>query len=181
MKTTKLLPVALIVTALAASTAFAQGGMRTTRTNARPSMARSRTVAPRTYARPSIAGSRTAARGSWNHNHYRHSHSNVYFNFGLGYPYYGYGYGDPYYYGSYPYGYGYYAPVYPAYTNRGITDDATVAAVQRRLAHGGYYHGSIDGVIGPGTRTAIRAFENNNGLPVDGVIDHDLLRTMGLS
>jgi len=53
--------------------------------------------------------------------------------------------------------------------------------VQRRLARGGYYHGAIDGVIGAGTRNAIRAFESNNGLPVDGVIDRQLLRTMGLS
>ena len=107
----------------------------------------------------------------------------MYFNFGFGgYPYYGYGWGYPYY-GGYPYGSGYYAPYSQRYTayDRGITDDATVAAVQRRLARGGYYHGAVDGVIGPGTRTAVRAFEQNNGLPVDGVIDPQLLRTMGLS
>jgi len=115
------------------------------------------------------------------HHGYYRPHSSVYLNFGVGYPYYGYGWGYPYY-GAYPYGYGYYAPRYTTYpTDRGYTDDATVAAVQRRLARGGYYHGTIDGVIGPGTRTAIRAFEHNNGLPVDGVIDGDLLRTMGLS
>ena len=117
----------------------------------------------------------------WNHSHYR-NHSNVYFNIGLGgYPY-GYGYGYPYY-GAYPYGYGYgyYAPRTTVYATSAINDDATVAAVQRRLARGGYYHGSVDGVIGPATRVAIRAFERNNGLPVDGVIDRQLLRTMGLT
>jgi peptidoglycan hydrolase-like protein with peptidoglycan-binding domain len=101
----------------------------------------------------------------------------------VGYPYgngYGYGYGYPYY-GAYPYGYGYYTPRTTVYATNGINDDATVAAVQRRLARGGYYHGSIDGVIGAGTRTAIRAFERNNGLPVDGVIDPQLLRRMGLA
>jgi hypothetical protein len=137
-------------------------------------------VAPSTYARSSVAGSGTGS--NWNHQRYYRSRSNVYFNFGYGYPYYGYGWDYPYY-ATYPYGYGYYAPYRDRYTayDRGITDDATVAAVQRRLARGGYYHGSIDGVIGQGTRTAIRAFERNNGLPVDGVIDTQLLRTMGLT
>lgn len=117
----------------------------------------------------------------WNNRHHR-SHSNFSIGIGLGYPYYGsgYGYGYPYY-GSYPYGYGYYTPRTTVYVARGINDDATVAAVQRRLARGGYYHGSIDGVIGSGTRTAIRAFERNNGLRIDGVIDRQLLRTMGLA
>jgi hypothetical protein len=161
MKTTKLLIIALVLGAMAASSAVTQAA---TRTNARTSINRSRTVA-----------------NHWNYNRHYRSRSNIYFGFGLGYPYgYGYGYGYPYYDG-YPYGYGYYTPRVPVYATSGINDDATVAAVQRRLARGGYYHGSIDGVIGPGTRTAIRAFERNNGLPVDGVIDPQLLRTMGLA
>ena len=157
MKTTKLLFIALVFAAMAASSAFAQ---RVTRTTVRPSIARSTTVAA----------------SHWNHHRYYRPRSNVYFNFGLGYPYYGYGWG-------YPYGYGYYTPYTQRYTvyDKGITDDATVAAVQRRLARGGYYHGAVDGVIGNGTRTAIRGFERNNGLPVDGVIDTQLLRTMGLA
>jgi hypothetical protein len=144
MKTTKLLLIALIMSAFAASSAFA---------------------------------------GSWGHHrhhHYYRPHSSFSIGIGLGYPYYGYGYP---YYGSYPYGYGYgyYQPRTVYYADTNITDDATVAAVQRRLARGGYYHGSVDGVIGQGTRVAIRAFERNNGLPVDGRIDRQLLRTMGLS
>jgi hypothetical protein len=159
MKTNKLLIIALVLGAMAASGAVAQAG---TRTNARTSFNRSRPVA-----------------SHWNHNrHYRHR-SNVYFGIGLGYPY-AYGYGYPYY-GSYPYGYGYYGPRTTVYVNARINDDATVAAVQRRLARGGYYHGSVDGVIGPATRSAIRSFERNNGLPIDGEIDSQLLRTMGLA
>jgi hypothetical protein len=133
------------------------------------------------------ASSAFAGTRHWNnHGHYRHG-SNVHFSIGLGNPYgYGYGYGYPSYgYGAYPYGYGYgygyYAPRTTVYATTGYTDDATVAAVQRRLARGGYYHGSVDGVIGPATRVAVRAFERNNGLPADGVIDRDLLRTMGLA
>jgi hypothetical protein len=162
MKTTKLLIIALVLGAMAASSAVAQ---TVTRTSGRTSFNRSRTV----------------GNHNWNHHrHYRH-HSNVYFGIGLGYPY-GYGYGYPYY-GSYPYGYGYgyYGPRTSVYATARINDDATVAAVQRRLARGGYYHGSVDGVIGPATRIAIRTFERNNGLAVDGEIDPQLLRTMGLS
>jgi hypothetical protein len=163
MKTTKLLITALVLGAMAVSSAVAQP---LTRTSARASINSSRTVA-----------------SHWNYNRHYRSRSNVYFGFGLGYPYgngYGFGYGYPYY-GAYPYGYGYYTPRTTVYATNGINDDATVAAVQRRLARGGYYHGSIDGVIGAGTRTAIRAFERNNGLPVDGVIDPQLLRRMGLA
>ena len=165
MKTTKLLIIALVFGAMAASSAFAQ-------------------TVTRTNARSSITSSRTAT-NQWNHHRHYRSRSNFFFGIGLGYPY-GYGYpgygyyGYPYY-GGYPYGYGYYTPRPTVYATSSFTDDATVAAVQRRLARGGYYHGSIDGVIGPGTRAAIRAFERNNGLPADGVIDRELLRTMGLA
>jgi hypothetical protein len=171
MKTSKLLLIALVVTAMAGSSAFAQS---VARTNARTSIGSSRTVAASHWNRTNWS------HNNWSNNQHYRSRSNIYFGFGAGYPYgYGYGYGYPYY-GTYPYGYGYYTPRYTVY-DRGITDDATVAAVQRRLARAGYYHGSIDGVIGPGTRSAIRGFERNNGLQVDGVIDGQLLRTMGLS
>src|SRR2546423_9276691 len=160
MKTTNLLIIALVFGAMAASSAMAG-------------------TVTRTSARTSINSSRTVA-SNWNHHRYYRPRSNFYFGVGLGYPYYGYGYGYPYY-GAYPYGYGYYTPRTTVYATSGINDDATVAAVQRRLARGGYYHGAIDGVIGPGTRTAIRAFERNNGLEVDGIIDSQLLRTMGLA
>ena len=167
MKTTKLLIIALVLSTIAASSAVAQ---TVTRTNARTSFNSSRTVA-----------SHWNHRHSWNRHRHHRSGSNFFFGIGLGYPYYSYGYPYGYGYGSYPYGYGYYAPRTTVYATRGYTDDATVAAVQRRLARAGYYHGSIDGVIGPGTRSAVRAFERNNGLPADGVIDSQLLRTMGLA
>ena len=56
-----------------------------------------------------------------------------------------------------------------------------VAAVQRRLGQLGYYHGVVDGVIGPQTRGAIAAFESRNGLTVDGTISRPLLDTLGLA
>ena len=92
--------------------------------------------------------------------------------------YYGYGYPYSYYSGSYysgyPYGYSYYQPGYSY-------NGGTVAAVQRRLGELGYYHGVVDGIMGPQTRAAIAAFENRHGMFADGVITGRLLNRMGLS
>ena len=38
-----------------------------------------------------------------------------------------------------------------------------VAELQRRLSRAGYYRGSVDGVLGPQTRRAIRAYESDHG------------------
>jgi hypothetical protein len=98
-------------------------------------------------------------------------------SFGFGYPYYSYGYGYPY--GGYPsnYNYGLYysSPSYGAYGNGSV-----VITVQSRLARAGYYHGVIDGIMGPETSFAISAYERNHGLRVDGTISGPLLRNMGL-
>ena len=107
--------------------------------------------------------------------------------FGYGYPYgssygypYGYGYGYPsgygYGYNSYPYGYNNYTSGYTRYTTGGNV----VAQVQERLAHNGYYHGVIDGVAGPRTRSAVARWEANHGMYADGHIDARLLRSLGL-
>jgi peptidoglycan hydrolase-like protein with peptidoglycan-binding domain len=99
------------------------------------------------------------------------------YGFGYGYPYYSYGYYPYDYYGSYPYTYGYYygQPGYNTYGNGSI-----VIQVQSRLARAGYYRGPIDGIMGPGTRFAIRAYERDHGLRVDGVISGPLVGNMGL-
>jgi hypothetical protein len=106
--------------------------------------------------------------------------------YGYGYyPYGGYGYGyDPYTYGYGGYNSSYYTartPVYDGQVADGDGDTSVVVQVQRRLARAGLYQGAIDGVIGNGTRRAIRAFERSHGLPVDGRIDSELLATMGLA
>src|SRR6266516_4336814 len=88
------------------------------------------------------------------------------FGFPLFYPYPYYGY----YYPSHNYGYGY-----------DDSNRSTVAEVQRRLARAGYYHGAIDGILGPETRRAIRAYERDHKMPAYGVIDRQLLRTFGVS
>lgn len=133
------------------------------------------------------------------HFHHGHDHVNFFFGGGFGYPFYGYPfYGYPYY--GYPgYGYGYapyygygYPAVAPGYTYdpQGIYTGRVVnggrhrlsleVQVQQELSEAGFYHGAIDGVVGEGTRRAIRSYERANGLRVDGRIDNQLLETMGL-
>jgi hypothetical protein len=92
----------------------------------------------------------------------------------FGYPY-------PYpYYGYYPYGYYGSYGYYGGYNAYGYGNASTVVEVQRRLARAGYYHGRIDGIMGPQTRRAIRAYERDQGMPAYGVIDRQFPVTMGL-
>jgi Putative peptidoglycan binding domain len=126
--------------------------------------------------------------GNWNHGNWNGSHGDWHhhhfdgdrfffagsFGFpfwGLGYPGWGYGYGYPYYPGSY-YGAGYYTPgYYPGYSgyysggSYGYSNRRSqVAQIQRRLRAAGYYRGSIDGVMGPRTRSALRAYQRDRGM-----------------
>jgi hypothetical protein len=96
---------------------------------------------------------------------YRDSHRH-----GYGYPYYGPSFGISY----------YSAPSY-TYTSRAYDyDDDTAVDVQRALKRRGYYRGDVDGDIGPGTRSAIRAYQYDRGLPATGRIDGPLLRSLGV-
>jgi len=54
---------------------------------------------------------------------------------------------------------------YYGYQNYGYDRRYTVVEVQRRLARAGYYHGPIDGILGPQTRRAIRAYERDHNMP----------------
>lgn len=94
-----------------------------------------------------------------------------------------YGYYPYSYYGGYPYNYSYNGgyPYSSSYYGSGYGyGGSTVAAVQQRLGELGYYHGAIDGVIGPQTRTAIAAYESRHGLIVDGRITGPLLNRLGV-
>ena len=59
--------------------------------------------------------------------------------------------------------------------------DAQVEAVQRRLAELGYDPGVADGFMGSRTRAALRALQEDRGLPVSARIDADTLGALGLS
>ncbi len=79
----------------------------------------------------------------------------------------------------YPYSYSYYPYDYYGYNDYGYGNVRLVVEVQRRLARAGYYHGPIDGIPGPETQRAIRAYERDHNMPAYGVIDRQLLRTLG--
>jgi hypothetical protein len=63
-----------------------------------------------------------------------------------------------------------YAPVATAYTPAptGPAADPLVRSTQAELIRLGYLRGSADGFSGPKTHSAISAYEQANGLPVDG-------------
>ncbi|GAB3675279.1 lytic murein transglycosylase [Salinisphaera aquimarina] len=53
---------------------------------------------------------------------------------------------------------------------------ADLKSMQRGLNRIGYGSGTPDGIMGPNTRTGIRAFQRDNGLTPDGYPTYDLLR-----
>jgi len=52
--------------------------------------------------------------------------------------------------------------------------------VQSALRQRGYYHGDIDGAIGPASRAAIRSYQSDRNLPVSGTVDSSLLHSLEL-
>ena len=50
--------------------------------------------------------------------------------------------------------------------------------LQQKLQEKGYYTGEIDGNLGGGTKAAIRQFQNQAGLPEDGIPSQDLLQAL---
>jgi len=62
----------------------------------------------------------------------------------------------------------------------GLVAGDVVGNVQRVLKYRGLYRGPIDGLSGPATRAAIRAYDASVGLPPTGMIDARLLISMQL-
>ena len=124
--------------------------------------------------------------------HRRGPHVSIRPSYGYGYGYgsgYGYGYGSsyygrsPYYYSRPGIGFSYYSrpsTVYRGQAVYGSYSDSLAVDVQRELRRRGYYRGSIDGDIGPGSRAAIRAYQYDRGLSASGRIDSSLLRSLGI-
>jgi len=120
------------------------------------------------------------------HAHFDHGHFFVFddgFWFGLDPGFYPWDY-LPYYADDYN-PYDYYADDQP-YDNTGAVDnsapapDATVEAIQERLAQLGYYKGPVDGVFGPTTRDAVANYQVANQLTVTGSLSPDTLQSLGL-
>ena len=95
------------------------------------------------------------------------------------------GYGDTYsydypYYGSNDYNDGDYYD--GQYSPAEVTpSQETIVAVQKELANLGYYHGPIDGLIGPQTERAISWFQSVDKLSVTGQIDDPTLKALRIS
>ena len=95
------------------------------------------------------------------------------------------GYGDPYsydypYYGDYDYNDGDYSDAQTS-PSEVAPSEQTIVAVQKELAKLGYYHGQIDGIVGPNTRKAISWFQSVDKLSVSGRIDDPTLKALQIS
>lgn len=58
---------------------------------------------------------------------------------------------------------------------------AVVREIQTRLKNWGYYFGSIDGVFGSGTESAVKFFQRKNGLTSDGIAGTATLAALGIN
>ena len=52
-----------------------------------------------------------------------------------------------------------------------MINDAAVQKAQKKLQKKGFYQGEIDGVEGPATRSAVRAYQREKGIPDTGTLD----------
>lgn len=56
-----------------------------------------------------------------------------------------------------------------------------VRAIQEKLKRWGYYSGSVDGIYGSQTVSAVKSFQKKNGLTVDGIAGTQTLKAMGIT
>jgi hypothetical protein len=109
----------------------------------------------------------------WWHSHY----NNVVFVFGAPY-YWNAGYWFP------AWGYApnaYYAWDGPIYGYNNLPPDQVIANVQAALQQQGYYHGEVDGLLGPLTRGAIADYQRDHGLYTTSTVDQPTLESLGMA
>mgnify|MGYP001792255994 CR=1 FL=1 len=94
-----------------------------------------------------------------------------FFNNGYWYPAWGYNASAQY--------YAYDGPIYVG--QRAEPPDKVIADTQALLQQMGYYRGEVDGLLGPLTREALTAYQNDQGLTATAVIDQPTLDSLGLS
>jgi len=110
----------------------------------------------------------------WWHSHYG---NNIVWTFGAPY-YFNSGYWFP------AWGYApnaYYAWDGPIYAYNRLPPDQVIANVQSALQQQGYYHGEVDGLIGPLTRGAIADYQRDHGLYTTSTIDQPTLESLGMA
>ena len=67
-----------------------------------------------------------------------------------------------------------------AVLKRGSRGDEVVT-LQKKLKQWGYYDGSVDGVFGAGTETAVQYFQRKNGLAADGIVGAKTAAALGMT
>lgn len=67
-----------------------------------------------------------------------------------------------------------------AVSKLGSTGDE-VKSIQRKLSSLGYYKGSVDGIYGQQTKSAVTSFQRNCGITPDGICGQQTLLYLGLS
>jgi hypothetical protein len=75
----------------------------------------------------------------------------------------------------------YYAWDGPIYAYNRLPPDQVIANAQAALQQQGYYHGEVDGLIGPLTRGAIADYQRDHGLYTTSTIDQPTLQALGLA
>ena len=68
----------------------------------------------------------------------------------------------------------------PIFTYGNLLPDQVIVNVQRALQDRGYYGGGISGGLSPATRRAISAFQQDEGLEINGVVDGPTVYALGL-
>jgi Putative peptidoglycan binding domain len=117
-------------------------------------------------------------KSEWHDKSWWHSrHNRIVFVFGAPY-YWNAGYWFPAW-GYYPNAY--YAWDGPIYAYNNLPPDQVIANVQASLQQQGYYHGDVDGLIGPLTRGAIADYQRDHGLYVTSAIDEPTLESLGMA
>lgn len=66
-------------------------------------------------------------------------------------------------------------------TSRRGSSGSEVRKIQEKLKRWGYYSGSVDGIYGSGTESAVKKFQKANGLKTDGIAGKATLNAMGIS
>ena len=69
----------------------------------------------------------------------------------------------------------------PIYAYNNLPPDQVIANVQTALQQQGYYHGEVDGLIGPLTRAAIADYQRDHGLYTTSTIDQPTLQSLGMA
>lgn len=57
----------------------------------------------------------------------------------------------------------------------------TVRTIQTKLKRWGYYKGSVDGIFGSQTKSAVQYFQRKNGLTADGIVGKATAKALGIS